>query len=304
MSDKIDLAYAMRVAAGEATAASPMQEAQVLATLFDERSNAAMRDEKVGGFTHWQIRDAIEDMLRAQDHTPLYRAHIEIIGEHLAGMHDGRAGESDLMAHLAHWGKISERQKLHACAMFVDYMGALFRERFPGDGFTPTMRPVHVNPWEENEDTGEMKFSARRTYAEPDKRDSDHYFINVNTHDSAGFRSAATTMGDIFAAGIKAYTLHTARVYNAHGGRNTPADIAEDAERLAVFQLHKVFQRAWMFEDDVLFAERLPKAQAELLGERLTALIAQHRHTAPVPPPLPPATVFGWIGQALGLRQG
>lgn len=302
MQTAIDLKYAMRVAAGEIWPDTPMDEAVVLNTLFYQRFAAQTKDAKVDGYTHWQIRDAMEDILRMQGHTPYFREHVEQIGVKLSGRDEPRAGESLLMSYLAHWKDLTPRQHLDACTQFVDYMNDLFKQDFGlKDSFNIKTKIVNMAPWEDNYDTGETEFKVIRTHPVASRGDTQNYSIHVNASPSAGFGKPVPVMRDIFAAGIKALNLHVGREYLEDGGAHTPVTIFEDAERMAGFQRYQIYKFAATFDDDVVFTERIAQEQAKIMAGHLAATM-QRCKDVPPPPPLSQPTLAQRVGCVLGFQ--
>lgn len=299
MHTAISLTYAMRVANGEERAENPMQEAEIIDTLYHRRLEALKIKGKVEGFTQWQLRDAIEDILRAQDHTPAFKTAIEKIGHRLSGKYDADATSSDFLARLVHWDKLTPKQRLATAGTFTNFMSDLFHDLLPqGDKFYMTCRSFMVMPSKVDFDfaTGAITPARHVTQLCKNPNDDTHYFMRLNNK-AAAFNDPVRVMESLFHSGIEGFDLYLA--YRKRGGCEVPVDMEEDAERLAGLSRYRVYDYACTLGRDVTLPSRFSIEQAEKMGNVLRDIIHAGRN---VPPPAPPPTFVQRIGHAFGLH--
>lgn len=294
----ISLQYAMRVANGEEHAKSPMEEAQIVDALFHQRLAALKIKGKIEGFTQWQIRDAMEDILRAQDHTPAFKATIESIGEKLSGKNDNAASNSTFFAQLAHWDKLNPKQRLAAAGTFTDYMSDLFQRELPQEAtFKLTCRSFMIMPSKVEFDlaAGTVAPARHITQLCVNPNDDTHYFMRVNNK-AAAFDDPVSVMASLFHSGIEGFDMYIAG--RKSRGCAVPTQIEEDAERLAGLSRYHVYDYAATMGRDVTLPERFSHQQADKMALGLRELIREKGQDVP-PPPVAP-TITQRIAQTIG----
>ena len=299
MGTAIDLKYAMRVANGEERAKSPMEEAEIVDTLFHQRLQALKIKGKVEGYTQWQIRDAMEDILRAQDHTPAFKEAVENISCRLSGKGQPDAAGSDFFARLVHWDKLMPKQRLAVAGTFTNYMSELFHAELPKeDRFHMTCCSFMVMPSRVDLDLTTGKVTPARDLAQlcRNPNDDTHYFMRLNNK-AAGFNDPVQVMASLFKSGIEGFELYLAG--RKVSGLEVPERMEEDAERVAGLSRYHVFDYAACMGEDVTLPERFSHAQADKLAAGLRALLQDKGGN--VPPPAPEPTLVQRIGNAFGL---